>query len=97
MKERNMKFRLGELFCGPGGIALGSKLARIGDDNYQIIHAWANDIDPDTCETYKLNICPQNPESVICQDIKKLDYDKLTPIDALAFGFPCNDFSVVGE
>ena len=23
--------------------------------------------------------------------------DKLTPIDALAFGFPCNDYSVVGE
>jgi len=92
-----MKFRLGELFCGPGGIALGSKLARIGDDNYQIIHAWANDIDPDTCETYISNICPQNPETVICQDIKKLDYEKLSPIDALAFGFPCNDFSVVGE
>ena len=22
---------------------------------------------------------------------------KLAPIDALAFGFPCNDYSVVGE
>lgn len=28
---------------------------------------------------------------------KKIDIDSLESIDALAFGFPCNDFSVVGE
>lgn len=92
-----MKFRLGELFCGPGGIALGSKLAKIENEHFQIIHEWANDIDPDTCKTYMMNVCPQSPETVICEDIRTLDYDKLSPIDALAFGFPCNDFSVVGE
>lgn len=92
-----MKFRLGELFCGPGGIALGSKLAKIENKDFEIVHEWANDIDLDTCKTYMMNVCPQSPESVICEDIRKLDYDKLSPIDALAFGFPCNDFSVVGE
>ena len=97
-----MEFKLGELFCGPGGIALGAKQARIikGGGVYAIRHVWATDYDKDTCETYRQNICPNNPKSVICHDIRKLDYKKLSaisPIDALAFGFPCNDFSVVGE
>ena len=43
------KYRLGELFCGPGGIACGASLADIGDKNYLIVHAWANDYDQDTC------------------------------------------------
>jgi DNA (cytosine-5)-methyltransferase 1 len=92
-----MKYKLGELFCGPGGIAWGAITARIADPTYRIIHEWANDYDKDTCETYRYNICPDNPESVIHEDIRKLDMSKLTPIDALAFGFPCNDYSVVGE
>lgn len=90
-------FRLGELFCGPGGLALGATTADIGDDNYRIIHQWANDYDLDTCETYRHNICPDNPDSVICGDVRELDINSLGEIDALAFGFPCNDFSVVGE
>ena len=91
------EFRLGELFCGPGGLALGATTARIEDDDYKIIHQWANDYDQDTCSTYTRNICPNNAESVICGDLRKLDIEKLGDIDALAFGFPCNDFSVVGE
>jgi DNA (cytosine-5)-methyltransferase 1 len=92
-----MIFRLGELFCGPGGLAYGATTAAIEDDSYQIIHAWANDYDSDTCNTYRHNICPKEPDSVICGDVRKLDLENLPPIDALAFGFPCNDFSVVGE
>lgn len=95
-------FKLGELFCGPGGIALGSKLA--GAENcsvkYLISHAWATDYDKDTCETFANNICNGNKESVVCEDIRKLNLDKLkkiSEVDALAFGFPCNDFSIVGE
>ena len=92
-----MPFRLGELFCGPGGIAWGALHADIGDPNYQITHAWANDYDIDTCRTYRRNICPSNPASVYYGDIRTFDLEKLPPIDALAFGFPCNDYSVVGE
>ena len=93
-----VKFRLGELFCGPGGLAWGAMNAVAGpSDNYRIIHQWANDYDEDTCKTYIRNICINNPESVICEDVHKLDIDSLGDIDALAFGFPCNDFSVVGE
>ena len=90
-------FRMGELFCGPGGLAWGATHADIGLENYKIEHAWANDYDSDTCVTYTQNICPNNPDSVICGDVRKLDLDTLPPIDGLAFGFPCNDFSVVGE
>ena len=90
-------YRLGELFCGPGGLAYGAKQADIGLGNYKIEHAWANDYDSDTCQTYIENICRDKPESVICEDIRKLDTDMLGAIDGLAFGFPCNDFSVVGE
>lgn len=90
-------FRLGELFCGPGGLALGAITAQIEDPEYRIIHQWANDYDASTCETYRRNICPNNVESVICSDVRQLDIDSLGEIDAFAFGFPCNDFSVVGE
>lgn len=92
-----MIFELGELFCGPGGLAYGATTAEIGDNKYRIVHKWANDYDRDTCDTYINNICPERPESVICQDIRKLNIGSLESIDALAFGFPCNDFSVVGE
>lgn len=92
-----MEFRLGELFCGPGGIAWGATNAKINNEKYKIIHEWANDYDHNTCETYRNNICPEKRESVIEGDVRKLDYSKLSDIDALAFGFPCNDYSVVGE
>ncbi|QSZ27617.1 DNA cytosine methyltransferase [Aceticella autotrophica] len=92
-----MKYRLGELFCGPGGIACGALKARSSDNEHVIVHEWATDYDKDTCETYRYNICPDRPETVFHEDIRKLNMDKLSHIDALAFGFPCNDFSVVGE
>jgi DNA (cytosine-5)-methyltransferase 1 len=94
-----MIFKLGELFCGPGGIGFAAMTAKINNPNFSIIHAWANDYDKDTCSTYEKNIADSHG-SVICQDIRKLDYNKLAKIsniDALAFGFPCNDFSVVGQ
>lgn len=92
-----MIYRLGELFCGPGGIAWGATNADIGDPSFRIVHQWANDYDANTCETYRHNICPKAPQTVYHEDIRKFDMSKLADIDALAFGFPCNDFSVVGE
>ena len=88
-------FHLGELFCGPGGLAEGSRLVSV--EGMKIEHVWANDYDQDTCNTYIRNICPDKPESVVCADVRKLDIASLGKIDALAFGFPCNDFSQVGE
>jgi len=94
-----MQFRLGELFCGPGGIGYAAITARIDDSECGIIHAWASDYDADTCKTYEVNVAKKTG-TVICKDIRKLHYTKLkqiSEIDALAFGFPCNDFSLVGE
>src|SRR5690349_16136383 len=97
--HKPVAYRFGELFCGPGGLALAAKNARVGvaGGDYSISHAWATDYDFDTCQTYRQNICPDSPDTVICKDIRKLSFKTLSPIDALAFGFPCNDFSVVGE
>lgn len=94
-----MEFKLGELFSGPGGLALGAMSARVkkGRNNFFVSHAWASDYDEDTCVTYRNNISSDNPHSVICQDVRKLKIDSLEPIDAFAYGFPCNDFSIVGE
>ena len=92
-----MAFHLGELFCGPGGLACGAITADIGNPDFIIEHAWASDYDRETCDTYIHNICPDNPDSVICEDVRGMDLNNLPPFDAFAVGFPCNDFSVVGE
>jgi DNA (cytosine-5)-methyltransferase 1 len=97
--EKEMQFRLGELFCGPGGIGYAARTAQIENPQYKIVHAWANDYDADTCKTYENNVAKREG-TVICKDIRKLSYaalKRISDIDALAFGFPCNDFSVVGE
>lgn len=95
--EKITEFKLGELFCGPGGLALAATTAQIQNPEYRIIHKWANDYDLETCHTYTRNICPDDADSVIHSDVRKLDIEHLGDIDALVFGFPCNDFSVVGE
>jgi DNA (cytosine-5)-methyltransferase 1 len=98
-KKRKIIFRLGELFCGPGGLAFGAIRSKVSnkDSDYLIKHEWANDFDKDSCATYIRNICPESPNSVICQDVRQLSIENLSPIDAFAYGFPCNDFSIVGE
>lgn len=88
---------MGELFCGPGGIAYGAIHAKSDNKAYSIEHVWANDFDPDTCETYRKNICPDSPDTVYCCDVRELDINKLPLIDAFCYGFPCNSFSNVGE
>jgi DNA (cytosine-5)-methyltransferase 1 len=112
-------FRKGELFCGPGGLALGAQNSIFKDNTgkeFKIIHEWANDIDMAACKTFAHNICGINEEnvdeaickdeeeldinngkSILCKDVREVDIEKLPPIDAFTFGFPCNDFSIVGE
>ncbi len=88
-------FRLGELFCGPGGLGLGAKMASV--PGAKISHVWATDFDKDSCNTYKHNIAPKE---VVAEDIREVSFEKLkaiSDVDALSFGFPCNDFSIVGK
>lgn len=92
-----LKHRLGELFSGPGGLGLGAKLASDDVIGQEIVHAWAADYDADTCATYQTNVPGASANSVFCTDVRKLNIAALEPIDGFAFGFPCNDFSLVGE
>jgi len=87
-------FKLGELFSGSGGMALGAHLARNQAGGFQ--HIWVNDYDRDACRTFAHNFSIL-PEHIICSDVRELELDRLSPIDGLVFGFPCNDFSVVGD
>lgn len=99
MKKKEIKFRLAELFSGPGGLALGAIRSFAENKNaiYNIEPVWANDYDADTCKTYARNIHNGNEEGVVCADVREIDFTKVPKFDVLAFGFPCNDFSVVGE
>lgn len=101
--KNKIVFKLGELFCGPGGIALGATNAKVIDNitgyEYSIKHQWASDYHDETCQTYRRNI---KGGKVICADVRELIKNKesisiLDDIDAFAYGFPCNDFSIVGE
>ena len=100
-----MIFKKGELFNGPGGLAIGAIEAGFvhpeTGEEWRIEHKWSNDYDPNACDTYRLNICDDpEDESVHCgpvQDLPIGDRSVLGDIDCFAFGFPCNDYSQVGE
>jgi len=100
-----MIFKKGELFNGPGGLSLGAKMAGFvhpeTGEEWRIDHCWSNDYDPSACDTFRLNICGDiEDESVHCGPVEQLpigDRSILPNIDCFAFGFPCNDYSQVGE
>lgn len=93
-----MNFKIGELFSGPGGLSLGAINAKItGNKSFKISHGWASDYDKNSCETYKKNIVGCESDSIFLEDVRKLDINKLPEIDCFAYGFPCNDFSLVGK
>jgi DNA (cytosine-5)-methyltransferase 1 len=73
-------------------MALGATGARYGD--WKFTHSWVTDIDEDSCRTIQQIV---DPSKVLKRDVRNLGFDRLPPIDGLVFGFPCNDFSVVGE
>lgn len=78
-------------------MALGAHRAANVVKSVSITHAWASDFDKATCDTYIRNIPGASEKSVLCEDVRKLKISKLGAIDGFAFGFPCNDFSLVGE
>ena len=108
-KKDTILISIGELFSGPGGGGLGASMSSVNIDNKKILihHKWATDIDEDTCQTYKKNIQKYQTETlhinepikVICDDINNINLTEtgeLKSVDGLLFGFPCNDFSIVG-
>lgn len=98
--KKDVVFKLTELFCGAGGLALGAVSASVTHKDGRklaISPVWANDIDEDSCRTYARNIHAENTPPVVCAPVNEIDFEKLPSFDILAFGFPCNDFSIVGE
>jgi len=97
MDKKALKY--GELFCGPGGLAKGALLAGQESLMFDIEHSWATDIDTNACKTYGFNICGnENDNSIINKPIDEVNIETdLSKVDILAFGFPCNDFSLVGK
>jgi DNA (cytosine-5)-methyltransferase 1 len=74
------------LFSGCGGLDLGFKRA-----GFDII--WANDNFPDACETYKREF----GNHILCEDIFKVNLNKIPKADVIIGGPPCQGFSGVGK
>lgn len=74
-----------EMFAGIGGFRIG--LEAIGGEC-----VWACELDPLARLVYKANF-----GSAPYYDVTKADYSRLPPFDILTAGFPCQDFSTLGE
>ena len=69
-------YTVGSLFAGVGGICQGFKNA-----GYSV--SWANELDKNACETYKLN---HNKTDLIVGDINDINISKLEKIDIVTAG-----------
>lgn len=97
---KNHTFSVGEMYSGPGGIGMALLQTRLEnrDATLDFCHSWATDYDPDTCRTYKNNVLKESSKALsICADVRELDISALPIVDGFLYGFPCNDFSLVGE
>lgn len=74
------------LFSGAGGMDLG-----FSDAGFDIV--WANDIDSDSCQTYRAN----NGSHIVCGDIRAIPIDEIPRPDVVIGGPPCQGFSVAGK
>ena len=77
-----------EICAGAGGQSLGLEQAGFS-------HAAAVEIDPDACETLRLN--RQHAWKVIEADVHHFDGRPYRGVDLLAGGVPCPPFSVAGK
>jgi DNA (cytosine-5)-methyltransferase 1 len=77
-----MKLKVASLFSGAGGLDLGFKYS-----GHEIV--WANDIDPDSTDTYAFNI----GREIICRNIDEIESINMPDFEILVGGFPCQGFS----
>ena len=76
---------LGSLFDGIGAFPLAGT-------HFGITPVWASEILPDAVSVSKRHF----PDMAHLGDITKLDGSKLKPVDIIAFGSPCQSWSVAG-
>jgi DNA (cytosine-5)-methyltransferase 1 len=82
-----VKYKVGSLFAGVGGICQGFKNARC-----DIV--WANELDSNACKTYQIN---HESTNLLQGDINNVDINECQLIDILTAGFPCQPFSQAGH
>jgi len=85
------KYKLGELFCGPGGFAMGA------ENTNKFKHIWAIDKDQDTINTFKANHPSCKSILMDANKLTKKFVQNLENVNGFIFGFPCNDFSNAGK
>ncbi len=76
---------VGGLFSGIGGIETGFEKA-----GFKIL--WSNENDPYSVRSFQHNY----KHKLYPNDIRKLNFKKIKPVDVLVGGFPCQAFSVAG-
>lgn len=102
-----MKYKVGSMFAGIGGISRGIKSAVVGEHGFELV--WANEIDEYACETYRINYNHELLEgdiNLILDPTQAKDKEKYyrilkekllnEEIDILDGGFPCQAFSIAG-
>lgn len=80
-------YKVGSLFAGVGGICQAFNEA--GQDV-----VWANEIDRNACNTYRLN---HKDVLLIEGDVKEISASSLDSVDILTAGFPCQPFSIAAH
>lgn len=83
------KLRIGSLFAGVGGICKAFEEA-----GAELI--WANEIDKNACNTYRVNFKHKLFEDDIHNLTKLENINQLEPVDLVTSGFPCQAFSIAG-
>ena len=84
-KKYDKIYSVVSLFAGAGGLDYGF-------ERHGFKTIWANDINPDACETHR----SWSDATVVNGDIAKINFKTIPNSDIITGGFPCQGFSLAG-